>query len=116
MSYKVVLPQFLLDNLKRLKKKNPHVNADVKIALQALVENPSLGVVIPGALGARKLRVRNSDLQRGKSGGYRLIYFVDGHREVIYPLLLYAKSEQDNVTMSELHQLLKDLQNELRES
>lgn len=78
MSYRIVLAASFLESIKRLKRKYPQANADAKIALQVLIENPLLGVMISGGGGARKVRVRNSDLRRGKSGGYRLVYFVDG--------------------------------------
>jgi hypothetical protein len=69
-----------------------------------------LGVVIPGGSGVRKLRVRNSDLGKGKSGGYRLLYYVEDHPiPTIYLLFLYAKSDREDVTRRELKQLLEEL-------
>lgn len=78
-----------------------------------LEQSPDLGVVVPGASGIRKLRIRNSDLSRGKNGGYRLLYAVDDTRSVVYLLLLYFKSDRADVTRSELQELLSDLSHEL---
>ena len=107
MSYKVALPGSFLESIKHLKKKYPHTNADAKTALQVLIENPFLGVVIQGGSGTRKLRVRNSNLTRGKSGGYRLIYLVDSANETLYPLLMYSKTEQEDVTQHEIKELVE---------
>ena len=76
MSYKVVFTQSFKRSIKRLEKRFRHVKADVHIAIQVLLQNSKLGVTIPGGSGIRKLRVQNSDLTKGKSGGYRLLYFV----------------------------------------
>ncbi|MBI3913319.1 MAG: type II toxin-antitoxin system RelE/ParE family toxin [Chloroflexi bacterium] len=109
MSYEIVLPSSFLESIRRLKKKYPHANADAQVALNVILQNPFLGVVIPGGHGVRKLRVRSSDLQRGKSGGFRLIYLLEGEQERIYPLLMYAKTEQADVTRRELQELLDAL-------
>lgn len=109
MSFSVVLPHSFKRSLKRLTKKYPRAKDDLKEALKTLMEVPTLGVPIPGGLGTRKLRVRSTDLQRGKSGGFRLIYALDHEVERIYPLLVYAKTEQSDVTRRELEQLIADL-------
>lgn len=114
MSYRVVLVTAFLESIKHLKKKYPHANEDAKIALQVLIENPLLGVMIPGGDGARKLRVRNSDLKRGKSGGYRLVYFVDGSKETLFPLLLYSKTERADISRKELEELIKYLKKQVK--
>lgn len=110
MSYKVVLTTRFKRNVERLVRRFPHVKEDVRIAIQTLAQTPRLGVVIPGGEGIRKLRLRNTDLSRGKSGGYRLLYYVeDQPGQTLYLLLLYAKSDQDDITRQELQQLLDEL-------
>lgn len=108
-SYKVVLTDSFKRSIKRLKKRYRHVKDDVRLAIKALLVTPELGVQI--SFEARKLRVRNSDLKKGKSGGYRLLYFVSEPPEpTIYLLLLYAKSDQENVTQRELQRLLEEIE------
>ncbi len=43
-----------------------------------------------------KVRVKNSDAQRGKSGGYRVIYYVQTE-EHITMLAMYSKSDQADI-------------------
>ena len=72
MPYDVFLPEFFKKIIKELKKKYPHVGEDLKTALRVLVNNPELGRTLRGFGDVKKLRVQNSDVERGKSGGYRL--------------------------------------------
>ena len=116
MYYSVVLTDSFKSSVKRLKKRFRHVKDDVRTAIQLLVQSPELGVVIPGSSGIRKLRVRNTDLRKGKSSGYRLLYYVeDQPAPTIYLLLLYAKSDREDVTRRELEQLLDELADETEE-
>lgn len=113
MTYKVVLSSSFRKSIKRLEKRYVHVKEDVKAAIQALLQTPRLGSVIPGGDGVRKLRLRNRDAGRGKSGGYRLLYYVvDEPTGILFLLLLYAKSDQDDVSRAELEDLLRELQDE----
>jgi hypothetical protein len=53
-----------------------------------------------------KLRVKNSDIQKGKSGGYRLIYWtvID---EIVLLLDIYSKSDQSDLDFDEIRQMIK---------
>ena len=113
MSYSVYLPNCFKRSLKRLVRRFPRARADVIAAIDDILRFPMLGVVIPGSSGVRKLRVRSRDLKRGKSGGFRLLYIVLSDRKLICPLLIYAKSNQADVTFHELRALLADLKQEL---
>ncbi len=110
MSYKVVFAPSFKRSIKKLKKRYRHVKSDVHSALQVLLQTPRLGVVIPGSSGIRKLRLRNTDAGKGKSGGYRLLYYLEDEPEqIIYLLLLYAKSDRVNIPPQELNALLDEL-------
>lgn len=54
-----------------------------------------------------KLRVRNSDTQKGKSGGYRLIYYVKTARGIIL-LTIYTKSEQVDIAADDLRSIIAE--------
>jgi hypothetical protein len=59
------------------------------------------------------LRIRNSDIQKGKSGGYRLIYYVKILTGIIL-LTIYTKSEQVDITVEDIQSIIKkyDLKNQ----
>ncbi|WP_333198720.1 hypothetical protein [Microcoleus sp. S28C3] len=54
-----------------------------------------------------KLRVRNSDTQKGKSGGYRLIYYVKTAVAIIL-LTIYTKSEQVDIAADDLRSIIAE--------
>ncbi|BAB73357.1 hypothetical protein DSM107007_49020 [Nostoc sp. PCC 7120 = FACHB-418] len=54
-----------------------------------------------------KLRVRNSDTQKGKSGGYRLIYYVKTATGIIL-LTVYTKSEQVDIAADDIQSIIAD--------
>jgi mRNA-degrading endonuclease RelE of RelBE toxin-antitoxin system len=116
MSYNVVLAPSFKHSVRKLQKRFRHAKDDVSMAVRVLLQTPRLGVVIPGGSGVRKLRVRNTDLSKGKRGGYRLLYYVEDQPvPTIYLLLLYAKSDREDVTRQELKQLLDELADEMGE-
>ncbi|HET8623395.1 MAG TPA: type II toxin-antitoxin system RelE/ParE family toxin [Gemmatimonadales bacterium] len=61
-----------------------------------LATNPTVGDVIRGTGGVRKVRVALSG--RGKRGGVRVIYFAHQVRERVYLFFLYAKNDQSDLT------------------
>ncbi len=109
MNYDVVFGHAFKRSIKKLKKRYPSVSRDVKTAVEVLLDNPRLGVLIPGCPGVRKLRIRNSDVKRGKSGSYRMLYYSeDKEANRILFLLLYAKSDRESITPQEIQRLLED--------
>jgi hypothetical protein len=73
-------------------------------ALQkALVENPELGDVVPGAHGVRKMRWARPGM--GKRGGLRVLYYVQDAVGRIWLLTVYTKSARENIAVSTLNAL-----------
>lgn len=111
MSYEVVFCPSFARCIKVLKKRFPSVKRDVELAIEILLDNPTIGSAIPGGRGVRKLRIRNSDLRQGKSGGYRMLYyFEDIESQKLHLMLLYAKTDQGTVSLQEIQSLIDDLQ------
>jgi mRNA-degrading endonuclease RelE of RelBE toxin-antitoxin system len=99
-------------SVKRLRKRYPRVTADLIKAFEAIEANSSVGVVIPDDYSIRKLRVASSDMQRGKSGGFRLLYklrFYENDLIVAVLLYLYAKVDQTDVSIEFLEVLDDDI-------
>ncbi len=53
-----------------------------------------------------KVRIKNSDLQRGKSGGYRMIYYLRTSDDVIL-VTIYSKTEQGDVTAEQIQRIIE---------
>ena len=65
-----------------------------------IVESPSVGDIIKGSGGIRKLRFKGSG--RGKRGGTRIIYYWATSEEKVFMLYAYLKEDADNLTKDQL--------------
>jgi mRNA-degrading endonuclease RelE of RelBE toxin-antitoxin system len=95
-------------NLRQLAKKYRRINTDVQPLLEELGQGQTPGDQIPGVqYEVFKVRVRNSDSVKGKSGGYRVIYqrATDGS---ILLITIYSKTEQADVAPKEIRQIILD--------
>lgn len=72
-----------------------------------LQENFSLGDVIPGAEGLRKIRWRVHG--KGKSGGVRVIYYFASRKGYIYLPAIYGKSERADLDKTQLKKLAEQV-------
>jgi mRNA-degrading endonuclease RelE of RelBE toxin-antitoxin system len=89
-------------NLRKLAKKYRSIHNDIQPIIEQLEQGKLPGDQIPGVgYAVFKLRVRNSDTQKGKSGGYRLIYYVKTTTGIIL-LTLYTKSEQVDIAAEDI--------------
>ncbi len=74
-----------------------------------IARNPEEGDVIPGAGGCRKVRWGRQG--RGKRGGVRVIYFNRLDYGEIWLLVIYAKSETDDIPAHVLKQVKAEIEN-----
>jgi hypothetical protein len=80
------------------------VTEDERLAITNMISaNPTVGVVMEGTGGARKLRVAAKG--KGKSGGYRVITFFAAEDVPVFLLDLFAKGEKVNISKSERNEL-----------
>ena len=56
-----------------------------------------------------KVRVRNRDSSKGKRSGYRLLYYLKTPTNVIL-ITIYSKSEQSDISVKQIQQILKEFQ------
>ena len=95
-------------NLRQLAKKYRHIKSDVQPLLGELSQGQTPGDQIPGVqYEVFKVRVRNSDSGKGKSGGYRVIYQRTLQQTTIL-ITIYSKSEQEDIAAKEIRQIIFD--------
>ena len=70
-----------------------------------LSENPSVGDLIQGTGGIRKLRWARG--AKGKSGGVRVLYYFYSEIMPLYLLAVFGKNEKSNITFEEKNLLSK---------
>ena len=64
----------------------------------AILQNPNVGSVVAGTGGVRKFRSEDSERNKGKSGGFRVLYLDLPHVERTHLLFLYDKNQADNIS------------------
>ena len=96
--------------LRTLSKKYRHIKSDIQPIIEQLQTGDYLGDQIPGTgYTVFKVRVRNSDIQKGKSGGYCLIYQLESPTSIIL-LLIYSKLDQTDITPEEIQLVIEKFQ------
>ena len=54
-----------------------------------------------------KVRINNSDITKGKSGGYRVIYLLETQTNIVL-LTIYSKSEREDIAIKEIKDIIDD--------
>lgn len=82
-------------------------------AVDLVAADPEVGDVMQGTGGVRKVRLAGRG--KGKSGGYRVVYFYGGGDIPVFLLTVFGKDEKANLTQGERN-ALRSLTRTLKES
>jgi len=104
MSYNIIAVPEFSRQLKKLSKKYRSLKAELSALIEELQENPTLG--IPLAEDVYKIRLAVASKGKGKSGGARIITYVQIDNKTILFLSIYNKGEKDNISVKALKELL----------
>jgi mRNA-degrading endonuclease RelE of RelBE toxin-antitoxin system len=100
-------------NLRQLAKKYRRIKSDLQPILDQLTSGSKPGDQVPQVrYEVFKVRAKNSDASKGKSGGYRLIYYVESASEVVL-VTVYSKTEQADIAPEAIRQIILDLESAL---
>jgi hypothetical protein len=98
----VATPEFK-KSVKKLFKRDKLISKDLADLEKELQEDTHAGVDL--GTGCFKIRLKNSSVPTGKSGGFRVIYFLRT-QEKIYFLEIYSKSDLNSVEDKRLIEIL----------
>jgi mRNA-degrading endonuclease RelE of RelBE toxin-antitoxin system len=103
-------PKFKRD-IKRLKKRYRSIKSDVGEFIEKFHPTHFPGDKLQGVPGEiYKARISNSDNNKGKSHGYRVIYsYKDPDRLLL--VTIYSKSDQPNITAREINEIISEIEN-----
>ena len=104
MNYKVIPTPEFIKNLKALKKKYKNIKDDVLKLANKLEKNPTIGTELGN--NTYKIRIKNSDNNKGKSAGYRVITYCINKQNEVYLVTIYSKSDKENILDLELKELI----------
>jgi len=106
-----ILPHFK-KQLKKLTKKYGNLPNDTITILTNF--NKQSSVFLGNSI--YKIRIKSSDINKGKSKGFRLIIFIIELEKIIYPILIYYKGDKENVSKREIKYHLECTINEIEKS
>lgn len=95
-------------NVRALAKKYHHIQSDVQPFIEKIQRGELIGDKVQGTgYAIFKVRIRNSDVSRGKSGGYRVIYYLKTATAVIL-VTIYSKTEQSDISSAKIKKILSE--------
>ena len=90
-------PRFKRD-LRELAKRYRSIRSDIQLLTEQLQAGEVPGERIAGVkYHIFKVRLQNSNLQKGKSGGYRVIYYLKTEQSIIL-VTIYSKSDFSDIS------------------
>ncbi len=96
-------------DIRNLKRKYPAVSAEVRKLIFRLEADERPGDKVPGVgYDTYKVRLPNSSAQRGKSGGFRVIYYVR-LADYIVLVTVYSKTEQSDISPDAIRRAIEDI-------
>lgn len=105
MNYKLLTTPTFVKSVKKLQKKYKLIKDDLKLLREELSSGDFKAIDL--GHGCYKLRLPNSSIPTGKSGGFRVIFFVRIEAK-IYLLDIYSKTDVETISDEKLVQILKD--------
>ena len=92
--------------VRTLIKRYRSIRTDLQPLLNELQSGNFIGDQIPGTgYTVFKVRLKNSDIQKGKSGGYRVIYQLRGDTYILL-VVIYSKSDQDDIPANQIREII----------
>ena len=102
-----VTPDFK-KQLRKLEKRYRKIKSDLEPILMQIKMGEIVGDRLQGiSAEIFKVRIRNSDVNRGKSGGYRVIYWLKLPERAIL-LDIYSKSDRDDVETNIIQNIITE--------
>lgn len=106
-----ITPRFQRD-LRELAKRYRSIRSDIQPLIDQLQAGEIPGDRIAGIkYQVFKVRVKNSNIQKGKSGGYRVIYYLKNAQGIILTTI-YSKSDLTDVSNEIIEQAIAQYEEE----
>ena len=106
MNLKIISLESFSKDIKRLHKKYKQIAKDLKELQDILKDNPKSGIELGG--NCYKIRLPNSSIPTGKSGGFRVIYYHIDEENNLYLMAIYSKTDIQNISDERIAEILKN--------
>jgi len=98
-------PRFKRD-LRELAKRYRSIRSDIQPLIEQLQAGQTPGDRIAGVkYQVFKVRLQNSNIQKGKSGGYRVIYYLKNEQNIILATI-YSKSDLSDISLQVISEVI----------
>ncbi len=105
MSLKISATPEFVRLVKKLSKNYKNIHRDLESLKTEIHSNPRGGVDL--GRNCYKIRMANSSIPTGKSGGFRvIIYYVDS-QNIVRLLYIFSKRDMENITDKDLQEIIK---------
>ena len=105
MSYKIIPTEYFKQQVRHLQKSYPHIRNDLKELSGILKQNHKAGRAL--GRGIYKIRLKSSDIPKGKRSGYRVITYVVDKEQKIRLLTIYIKLKKATITDDEIMRIVQ---------
>jgi mRNA-degrading endonuclease RelE of RelBE toxin-antitoxin system len=95
---KILFSDHFKKQLKKLVSKYPQTKIDLLKTLALFDQDKEISI----GKSIYKIRIASSDMQKGKSGGFRAYLYLHRRQDLLLPLCIYPKSENGGITENEL--------------
>ena len=108
--FQVIPTDFFKKDIKKLFKKYRRIKEDFSPLIDQLEAGELAGDSVPGFNNKLyKTRVPSSDQKKGKSGCFRVLYYLVLKDKEIYLLTAYAKAKKTDIRKQELQKIIDQL-------
>lgn len=90
--------------VKKLSKKYHNIENDIDDFLDSIEKIEDLGIKLGSNL--YKARIKNTDNNKGKSAGFRLITYLQVTENELTMIYIYSKSEMENINETVLDNII----------
>ncbi|SFV71220.1 hypothetical protein MNB_SV-13-1728 [hydrothermal vent metagenome] len=104
MKLQVIEKPHYQKSYKKLSKHYKHITSDIDKFLDAISSKDDLGIELKS--NVFKVRIKNSDKNKGKSAGYRLISYIKIIKNELHLLYIYDKSKIINLKEEDIDKLV----------
>ena len=95
---KIIVTKHFFNQAKRLKKRFPDLKKDLIKSLKSFKPEKENHI----GRSIYKIRIKSTNLQKGKSGGLRLYTYLYKTKKLLIPICIYSKSDKENLSLNEL--------------
>jgi len=111
MNYEIKVVESFKKELKKLAKRYKNIKNDYKELLKLLTNNNPQELGVHLGKNVYKLRLKNSDINKGKSAGYRVVYYIYEENHWLVLLSIYSKSDYESISEDEIDKKIMEVLN-----